>query len=190
MSRRKRNNAYWSYLESSGVLENGSEEEIQKVKRAYRKKYLNELKRKHRSLRPEFIVGFNKANGEYEKVRTTSEKHSLKIPSFIRMATLAYINKTFVTPQKAQVYHLEQILADCLNKIQTITTKRERFHWERDRKLEHIEEIVEKLERDISEVLRYPVPVEQYIAMAIKKDPALSNRLLTLLTHDSKNKIS
>lgn len=190
MPRGKRTDEYWKYLESSGVLENGSEEDIQKVKRAYRKKYLTKLKKQHRSLRPEFIVGFNKANGDYERVKTASERHSLKTPTFIRVATLGYINNLFVVPNKAQISHLEQLLADCLNKIQTLTSQRERYQWERDRKLEHIEEVIEKLEKDISDTLRNPLSIEQYVIMAIKKDPGLSNRLFNLLFNDSKNKVS
>ena len=190
MPRGKRNTEYWNYLEASGILEHGSKEEIQKVKRAYRKKYLTELKRQHRSLRPEFIVGFNKANGEYERIQDAAKKHSLKIPSFVRMAALAYITKTFIVPDKARISHLEQLLSECLNQIQQLTSQRERYQWERGRKLEIIEGLIEKAEKNISEALRYPLPIEEYLKLAVKKDPLLSDKLLTILLHDRKNKVT
>ena len=51
---------------------------------------------------------------------------------------------------------LEQLLADCLNEVQTIVRQKEKYVWERERKFETIEKRIEKLESQINDVFRNP----------------------------------
>jgi hypothetical protein len=168
---KKNNTGMWEYLESLGILERGTEEEINVAKKNYRKKYLLEFKQKQRLKKPEFNVNFSKENGEFNKVVKEAEKHHCTITLFIHDATLAYINQSYVVPNSLQIAQFEQILSDCLNEIQTIVRFKEKFFWERDRKLETIEKRIEKLERQINEVFRHP-------------------SLLSNTSHDHQNKIS
>ena len=167
----KRNSKMWEYLESLGILERGTVEEIEAAKKTYRKKYLLEFKQKQRSHKPEFTINFSKDKGEFEKVEREAKKHQLTITSFIHLATLAYINQTYLVPNTQQIAQLEQVLSDCLNEIQTIVKFKEKYHWERDKKLETIEKRIEKLEQQIVEVFRHP--------------PLLSNT-----SHDHQNKVT
>ncbi|MFZ2205514.1 MAG: hypothetical protein WAV23_02905 [Minisyncoccia bacterium] len=153
---KKSNSGMWEYLESLGILEKGTEEEINIAKKTYRKKYLLEFKQKQRIKKPEFNINFSKENGEFGKVSKEAEKHHCTITAFIHDATLAYINQSYVVPNTLQIAQLEQILSDCLNEIQTIVRFKEKYHWERDRKLETIEKRIEKLEQQINEVFRHP----------------------------------
>lgn len=146
----------WQYLESLGILEKGSVEEINAAKKTYRKKYLLEFKQKQRLKKPEFNVNFSKENGAFGKVLKEAERHHCTITLFIHDATLAYINQSYVVPNSLQIAQLEQILSNCLNEIQTIVKFKEKFHWERDRKLETIEKRIEKLEQQIDVVFRHP----------------------------------
>lgn len=165
------NTGMWEYLESLGILEKGSKEEINIAKKTYRKKYLLEFKQKQRLKKPEFNINFSKENGEFNKVVKEAEKHHCTITSFIHDATLAYISQSYVVPNTLQIAQLEQILSDCLNEIQTIVRFKEKFHWERDRKLETIEKRIEKLEKQIDEVFRHPT-------------------LLSSTSHDHQNKVT
>lgn len=153
---RKRNSKLWEYLEASGVLEKGSDEEIKAVRRAYWKNYWFEYKQKQRKGKPEFSVYFSKTNGDYETVERAARKHSLTITGFIHSATLSYIRQTYIVPDKLQVAKLEQLLADCLNEIKTIIKPKERYFWERDQRLELIERRIEKLEVQIDALFRNP----------------------------------
>lgn len=154
--RKYRNSKLWEYLEQAGVLEKGSDAEIKAAKRAYRKKYLLESKRKQRSAKPEYTIHFKKENGEHESVLLAAKRHHMAVTNFIHSATLAYMRNTYVVPDRLQVARLEQLLSDCLNEIKTIAKTKERFFWDREQKLIQIEKRIEKLEEQISEVFRNP----------------------------------
>src|SRR5438128_2635246 len=107
----------WQYLESVGVLEKGTEEQIKAAKKAYRKKYFLLYKQKQRSTKPEYTVHFSKENGEHDRVTLAAKRHNMKVTSFLRAATLGYLQRTYVVPNRMQVARLEQLLSDCLNEI-------------------------------------------------------------------------
>ena len=153
---RKNNSKMWEYLGLSGVLEKGTAEEIETAKKAYRKNYLLSYKQKQRSRKPEFTISFSKEKGEFGKVEKEAKKHDLAITGFIHLATLAYINQTYIVPNALQLSKLQQVLSDCLNEIQSIVRFKEKYHWERNSKLEAIEKRIEKLEKQIDEIFRHP----------------------------------
>ena len=164
---RKHKGAIWDYLEHSGVLENGTDEEIKQAKKAYRKEYYLSYKRNQRANKPEFIVNFSSENGEYARVKMAAERHKMTVTAFIRSSVLAYLQQRFLVPNTLQVAHLEEILSQCLNEIQKLVGAREKYYWAREEKFEAIEKRIEKLEYDIDQVFRNP----------------------PLLQHDSQNKI-
>jgi len=157
MSRkRKHRGAVWEYLEATGVLENGTEEEIFAAKKAYRKDYFLKYKKSQRTNKPEFTINLSKKNGEYYRIKTAAERHRMTLTAFIRSAALSYLDMRFLVPNEPQVALLEQILSQCLNEIQRIVGARERYHWERLQKFEEIEKRIEKLEAEIGNVFRNP----------------------------------
>ena len=154
---KKRNKpGIWEYLESVGVLENGTDEEIKAARKAYRKEYLLNYKRLQRSHKPEFTVNFSSEKGEYHRIAYAAKTHRMTITAFIHSASLAYLNQGFVVPNQDQIAHLEQILQQCLNEIKSIIRPRERYFWERERKIEDIELRIRKLEEEINQVFRNP----------------------------------
>ena len=112
MPKNAKNGGLWAYLDASGVLEKGTEEEIKAAKKAYRKQYLLNYKRRQRASKPEFAVTLNKDNGEYFRIKIAAKQHSKTIPAFLRLATLAYINKTYIVPDRLLIAKLEQLLSD------------------------------------------------------------------------------
>lgn len=153
--RKNRNSKMWEYIVSVGA-ENGTHEEIKSAKHAYRKAYFLTYKQRQRKVKPEHAVKFSKSNGEYERVKRAAKLHSMTITGFIQSAVLSYIGNTYIVPDKAQVARLEQLLSECLNEIKTIIRPREKYFWERERRLEAIEKRIEKLEVQINEVFRNP----------------------------------
>lgn len=156
MRRAPKHGGLWEYLEETGVLENGTDIEIKAAKRAYRKMYFRGYKREQRIQKPEYTINFSKENGEFETVLKGAKRHKLSVPSFVRQATLAYLNQTFLVPNRDEVAHLEQLLSDCLNEIQILVRFKERFNFQREEKLEKIEKRIEKLEVDIDQLFRNP----------------------------------
>lgn len=169
MSKRGNNKAMWEYLESVGVLANGSDIEIKAAKYAYRKKYLLNFKRKQRESKPEFTVNFSRDNGEFQRVASAAKRHNMALSGFIRLAALAYLDNSYLVPNREQIARLEQILSECLNEIKTIVHSRERYVWEREQKLESIEKRIISMETKINEIFREP--------------PLLTN-------HDHKNQVA
>jgi hypothetical protein len=153
---RQRKGKIWEYLNSVGVLEKGTDDEIKAAKRAYRKRYFLEYKQRQRINKPEYTITFSKGNGEHGRIITVAKKHKMSVPAFIHSAVLAYMNQTFVVPDRLQVARLEQLLSECLNEIKTIVREKERFFWQREQKFEAIEKRIERLEFQINDALRNP----------------------------------
>lgn len=182
MPEKAQNGGMWAYLDASGVLEKGTEEEIRAVKKAYRKQYLLNYKRKQRTSKPEYAVNLSKDNGEYSRILSAAKKHNKTVPAFLRMATLAYNNKTYIIPDRLLIARLEQLLSQCLNEIQLIVQQKEKYFWGKEQKFKDIEKRIEKLEFEISEAFNQPPTIEELVIREINKKPELKGQLLTILS--------
>ncbi len=146
----------WAYLESTGVLEQGTDAEIKAAKRAYWQSYYMRYRRAQREDKPEFSVPLSKKNGDYGKMSLGARQHKMPITTFIRKAALCYMDKSFLVPNQQQVVRLEQALMNCLNEVQAITRTKEKYHWEREQKYDAIAVRITILENQIREALRFP----------------------------------
>ncbi|MFA6922884.1 MAG: hypothetical protein WC223_01400 [Bacteroidales bacterium] len=188
---KKHKGGMWEYLDSIGVLESGNDEEIKKAKKEYRKKYILQHRQKVRKTKPEFTINLSRDNGEYSRIEHTAKQHKMKITKFLKSAVLAYINKTFIVPDRLQIAELEQLLSQCLNEIQTIVKQKERHNYEREQKLELIEKRIEKLEEEINKILKQPYTIEELVIKGIEEKPTLKEHLLAILTkNDNQNQIT
>lgn len=154
--RKRRRGAIWDYLESTGVLEKGSDEEIKAARRLYRKQYFLQYKQKQRTHKPEYTICFSKNEGENERIQTAAKNHNLTVPAFIKAAVFGYLNRSYIVPNRMQVATLYQVLLDCLNEIKTLVSKKEHFFWDREQKLDSIEKRIQKLEVQINEIFSNP----------------------------------
>lgn len=154
--RKSRHSELWKYLEASGVLEKGSDEEIKAVKREYRKKSMHAFKQKQRKTKPEYIVNFDVHNGEHGRVELASKRHNLSMSAFIRLAVLAYIDRTYIVPNPQQIAQFESALSSCLHEISTIVKAKEKWYWQREEKMESIEKRIAHLESVTDEIFRHP----------------------------------
>lgn len=175
------------WLDASGVLANGTEEEIKASKRAYRKSYKTQHKRKQRQENPEFSIAFSRRNGEHGRITSVALKHNMSVQSFIRKAALAYIGKTYLVPDRDFVARLAQLLSDCLNEVQGIAQAKNNWHWQIDEKYDAIENRICVLETDMRRLFEFPAPIERAVRDAVDRNPSLRLSLLNLLIHDRKN---
>jgi len=171
----------WSYLEALGILENGSDEEIKRAKKAYRKIYFTKHKRIQRASQKEFTLRFSKENEEFAKLDFLAKQHKMKTIKFIKSAVMAYINQTYIVPDRLQIATLEQLLSQCLNEIQRIVKQKERFRYEREQKYEIIEGKIAQLENEMHRVLKCPYTIEELVIKAIEEKPRLKQDLLSIL---------
>lgn len=175
------------YLDQSGVLVNGTEDEIKAAKRAYRKIYKTKHKRKQRQENPEFTVTLSKQKGEHGKITTAARRHKMSVQSFLKMATLAYLNKSFLVPDRDFVVKLAQLLSDCLNEVQSIAQMKTNYHWQIEEKYDTIEKRIVTLETDMRKLFLFPIPIEKAVRDAVLKDSNLRLSLLNVLIHDRKD---
>jgi hypothetical protein len=171
-----------AYLDSLGLLANGTEEQILAARRAYRKIYLTDYKKKQREENPEFSVLLSRQKGEYNRIVTSARRHKLTVPGFLKSATLAYIDKTFLVPDRELIVKLVGLLSYCLNEIQQIGSGKEKNYWQIEKKYDAIEKRISGLEEYITRLFSEPLAVEDAVRTAIDKDPDLRLRLLLFLT--------
>lgn len=169
------------YLDQSGVLVNGTEEEIKAVRRQYRKLYKAHHKRIERSENKEVDILLSRSR-EYARIVGAAKKHKQSLPAFIKAATLAYLDKTFIVPDRHLVAKLVQLLSDCSNEVQRITQSQGRLPWHVEEKCDAIEKQIVQLENEIKRVFSAPPVLEEAVRDAMQKDPEIRLRLLVLLT--------
>lgn len=192
MSRTKKHKSgMWAFLDASGVLEKGTEEEIKAAKKAYRRQYLLNYRRKQRAGKPEFTVFLSRSNGDYSRISLAAKRHKLTLTEFLRASALAYTAKTYIVPDRLQLAELKGLLSQCLNEIQAIVVQREKYFWGKEQKFRDIERRIEKLEAEIATTLKQPYTLEELVAKEVERDPAIRDRLLAVLNmYDHQNQIT
>lgn len=190
MSVPRKKSGVWLFLNSTGILDKGTPEEIQIAKREYWKRYHYNHRRAQRQEQPEVVIGLSRTDGTYERLNAAAKKHKMTLAAFIRTAALSYLTQTYIVPDRAFLAHLEQLLSQCANEVQAIAGANEKYFWQREHKIETIDARIERLENEVIELFRNPPSLEQQITKAIDQSPQTRERLLQLITsHDCKNKI-
>lgn len=167
----------WAYLDSLGVLEKGTDEEIKRAKKEYRKIYLLGYKRNQRKTKPEFSVLFSKKGDEFKNVSDAAWEHNTSVTNYIKLAVLAYTAKTFLVPDKEQVGRLEQLLSQCRNEIRGVCKNRLI-----ENKYSLIEKRIDCMENTIAELLRHPPSLEEAVTQAIEKSPEIKSRFFEIIS--------
>ena len=174
MKRRKINSKsnLYSYLKSSGVLENGNHDAIQKVKKEYWKEYKRKWRNSKRKMVNEITISFTRE--EFKKISNESKRHKLNRTNFIRQACFAYLNRTFIVPDAKEVKRIAQQLSMTYNSIQGLIEENS-IEFKSGRSI--LEAII-KLEREILPVLNNPKSLEALIKEHFLKNPNNKNVLI------------
>ncbi|MBK7359031.1 MAG: hypothetical protein IPI45_07015 [Saprospiraceae bacterium] len=155
MKRRMNSNtSVYSFLKSSGVLENGTHEQIQKARNEYWREYKRKWRKHQRKKNTEFAISFSQE--ELKELSTQAKRHKVSRTKFIKKACFAYINKSFIVPDIAEVRKISQLLSMTYNAIQeSLESNKIEFKNGKD-----IMERVYQLEREILPVLNNPKSIE------------------------------
>lgn len=97
------------YLEESGVLENGTDEEIAAAKKEYQRRYQAQYRRTRRQTHPETTVTFTR--DEWNFLKEVAKRHNQSLPKFIKQAALAYQTQQYIVPDEQAVARIEQLLS-------------------------------------------------------------------------------
>jgi len=177
MKRRKINSKsnLYSYLKSSGVLENGNHDAIQKVKKEYWKEYKRKWRNSKRKMVNEITISFTRE--EFKKISNESKRHKLNRTNFIRQACFAYLNRTFIVPDAKEVKRIAQQLSMTYNSIQGLIEENS-IEFKSGKS---ILESIYKLERELLPVLINSKSLEALINEHILKNEKNKNSLIEYL---------
>ena len=167
------------YLDQSDVLELGDELAIKAAKKAYRKSYQRAYKRHQRSQRKEYQIQLNK--DENRRICDSAKKHHLSPSKFIKNAALAYLLNEYVVPDNEQIAQLEYLLSVAYSSINQIAEKTPQLTLDYER----LSKIIERLEREVTQALRYPPSLEMLIVKTVKNNPDFRNILKHIINSTS-----
>lgn len=168
-------NTIYSHLKTNGVLENGTHEEIQKVRNEYWKEYKRKWRVAKRRMDKEFTVSFN--SDELKILNQEAKRHHLSRTQFIKDTTFAYINNSFIVPDLIELKRISQILAMTYNSVQDLFDAN-KFNFDLGRDLM---ESINRLEREILPLIHHPKTIEEYIKIHINKDGGNKFKLLEFI---------
>ena len=173
------------YLDQSGVLELGDEHAIKAAKKAYRKSYQRAYKRHQRSQRKEYQIQLSKE--ENKRICETAKKHQSSPSAFIKKAALSYLQNEYVVPDNERIAQLEYLLSMAYSSINQIAGKTPQLSHD----YEKLSRIIERLERKVTQALRYPQSLEMLIVQTVKNNPdfrkILTHILNSTASYDNQN---
>lgn len=171
----KSENTIYTHLQTNGVLEKGTHEEIQSVRKEYWREYKRKWRVAKRRKDKEFAISFN--SDEVKILNQQAKKHHLSRTQFIKETTFAYINNSFIVPDILEVRRISQLLAMTYNSVQDLfDTNKLNFDIGRD-----LLDSINTLERALLPILHNPKTVEEYIKMHIVKDKGNKVQLLEFI---------
>jgi len=173
------------YLNQNGVLELGDELAIKAAKKAYRKSYQRAYKRRQRSQRKEYQIQLSKE--ENKLVCESAKKHQLSPSKFIKKAALAYFQNEYLVPDNERIAQLEYLLSIAHSFINQMAENTRQL----TRDYERLSRIIERLEREVTQALRYPPSLEMLIVETVKNNPnfrkILTHILNSTVSYDNQN---
>lgn len=182
MKGEKTYSSIWEYLDATGVLENGTEEEIQAAKKEYWRIYQRNYKRRMRREQRQVVVWLSKI--EQSELEAVSGNQKPSLPTLIRERALAYTRQRFLVPDPLLVGRIEQHLSLIRQSIRELA-ERDTDNWFSDTKrYRRIEQMLKRLETELIRQLRHPELIKDFIKHAKTQNPELLVELREMLDYD------
>ena len=171
--RGKKHSAFYEYLEP--YLENGDEKQIALARKQYTRQYKAEWRRQKRKEEKELTTSW--AKDELKTLSVAAKKHRKSKTSFIKLSTLAYINKAYIVPDNYAIRGIAQLLTMVYNSIREMTDENA-LPLQTGKLL--LEKIVD-LERQVFVSLHNPKTLGQLVTEEVNKNPKTKEHLYQLL---------
>lgn len=153
MKRNQRNNGIWKYLDECGVLEDGTDQDIKRAKKEYRKLYKREYQRKYRANHPEFSISLTQ--DEEAIITDAAKKHHRSRTAYLKEASLACTRKLYLVPNTNQLARFEQLLSLIHQEVKIIA-QADTSPFDEKTSYQGILRRIELLEQEVSKMLRQP----------------------------------
>lgn len=171
----KKRSTLYTYLESTKILETGTEEQINLAKKAYWKEYKRVWRKHKRRAEKELTLSFNRP--EMKIVTDEARKHKMSRTGYIKRATLAYIDKIYLVTDLEQVRRITQLLAMNYNIIQRMVEDGQLTSTLGNTVLAKVSD----LEKQVLIQLHHPKTLEELIKDQIRIDSSIKEKIFKLL---------
>ena len=171
----KNKSSIYEYLDSTKVLESGTENDIAQARKKYWREYKAQWRKQKRKAEKELTTSWTVE--ELKIIGDVARKHKISKTEFLKMSALAYIDKRYIVPDAIEVRRIAQMLAMSYNLIQEMINENV-LHLQTGKII--LEKIFE-LEREVLVSLHNPKTLDQLITEAINKTPQTKARLYQLL---------
>ena len=165
----------YAYLDSTKVLETGTDDAIAKAKQAYWAAYKANWGKNHRKATIQFTIAFSEA--EAIQISVSAKQHKRSRSRFIKESCMAYINKSFLFPDQVALGVIKQSMALNYHALQKLFDANVLpFQVGRMVMLQMTE-----LEQVLRQQLHNPKTIEQMVEEAVKRNPEYKEILIRLL---------
>lgn len=165
----------YQYLESLGILEQGTEEEISAAKKQYWATYKAAWRKAKRSAETEFITSWN--DDELKILDDAAKRHHTSRTRFIKQATLAYIDSVYIVPDSKAVRSIAQLIGLALNSLQELIESDSVSMAKGKQAIDHFY----SLEHSILSTLHNPKSLEQHITELLSEHPNAKEKILSII---------
>jgi hypothetical protein len=168
----KNKSAYYSFMEP--YFRSGNQEAILLAKKEYTRIYKTRWKKESRKRKKEVTISLSKE--EYMQFKNEAKRHSLAVATYIKKATQAYQNKTYLVPaidnmQKIiQLVTMMYLLVEGYEEETNVTDKFSILKYE-----------LNKLETDLRYTFLSPITIEQAIEKKILNDPNYRETIISFI---------
>jgi hypothetical protein len=167
------------YLRDSGALQSGDETRIREAKRNYRREYMKEYKRQYRTTHAETRITLDAE--EHAAIDRAAHQHGMERPHFIKQATLAYIRRRYIVPDRHSVAKVEQGIASIASDLRTLARSQTTGLLDRAINYRKLSERVDRLEAFVHERLCYPPELEEFLKGEGTDEATLTKRIREIL---------
>jgi hypothetical protein len=176
----------YQYLHRIGLLEQEvTPEELARAKQEYRKVYQRAYQKSYRDANIRKDIYFTPT--EYKQLSKVAKKYHLSVPGLCKQLTFAYLKTEFVLPADNHVRGLELYLRGATNNINQLVRY---IHQRKELSYSDIENLrgrVNAMETKVSQSLRSPINLQEYLENKIQQNPETLSLLQYLLeTHSTR----
>ena len=165
----------YSYLNSTKVLETGSDQDITKARNEYWKAYKAQWRKKQRQETKEFTIVCTPQ--EAKDILEAARKHKRSQSNFIKESCLAYLYKRYIVPDLFAINSIRQQLAMNYTSLQMLFDEN-RIPYQTGITL--IQQMA-LLEQQVLSQLHNPKTLEQWITETVRDTPRYKETLNELL---------
>jgi len=171
----KKNNLQNKLFES-GLIEKGNPAKINEFKKAYRSDYAKDYNHEFNVKNKRKTLIFTPEEFEYLEEQAT--KYKMKVSPFLKALIFAYLNATFIYPEKETLLEIEKLLREINRRV---TESIQYIHLSENITVNDIQSIkmdISALDKYISNALKNPPRIEIWLKNQIAKDDLFLPKLL------------